>query len=268
MCLDNFYLKDNHVLNIEKVGKVKYKTDFELPVGIHKAKFRNVRVINENGKWMVFFVLECENQAPELTNINMGIDLGVKDLAVAEFNGEPIVFHNINKSKRMKLLQKRLFHIHRSISRKYEQNKRGRQFIKTNNIVREEHKLRKLYAKVANIRHDYIHQVTHKLVSLRPQKVVMEDLNVTAMMKNKHLSKAISEQCLNDFILKMKYKCEWNGIEFVQANRFYPSSKTCSGCGCIKKNLKLSDRTYKCDECGLVIDRDYNAAINLSRYIA
>lgn len=134
--------------------------------------------------------------------------------------------------------------------------------------MREEHKLRKLYAKVANIRHDYIHQVTHKLVSLRPQKVVMEDLNITAMMKNKHLSKAISEQCLNDFILKMKYKCEWNGIEFVQANRFYPSSKTCSGCGCIKKNLKLSDRTYKCDECGLVIDRDYNAAINLSRYIA
>lgn len=96
----------------------------------------------------------------------------------------------------------------------------------------------------------------------------MEDLNVSGMMKNKHLSKSIAEQCFYEFIRQMKYKCEWNGIEFVQADRFYPSSKTCSRCGCIKSDLRLSDRTYVCIECGLVIDRDYNAAVNLSRYVA
>lgn len=94
----------------------------------------------------------------------------------------------------------------------------------------------------------------------------MEDLCVKDMLKNKHLSKYIHEQCFYEFIRQMEYKCEWNGIEFVQVDRYYPSSKTCSQCGHVKKNLKLSDRTYVCDECGLVIDRDYNAAINLSKY--
>lgn len=96
----------------------------------------------------------------------------------------------------------------------------------------------------------------------------MENLNVIGMMKNRHLSKAVQEQCFYKFIRQMQYKCEWNGIEFVQVDRYYPSSKTCSCCGSIKRNLKLSDRVYNCDECGLVIDRDYNAAINLSRYVA
>lgn len=133
--------------------------------------------------------------------------------------------------------------------------------------MREEEKLRKIYAKIANIRENYIHQITHSLIFMLPQRVVMEDLNISGMMKNKHLSKAITEQCLHKFIRQMKYKCEWNGIEFVQADRFFPSSKTCSGCGCVKSDLKLSDRIYICNDCGLVIDRDYNAAVNLSRYV-
>ena len=265
---DNFYLKDSKVLNIEKIGKVRYKTNFDLPVGKAAAQFSNVRVSNVNGKWMVSFGLECENQAPELTDISMGIDLGVKDLATVEFSGEQIVFHNINKSKRMRTLQKQLKHTQRSISRKYEQNRQGNRYVKTNNIIREENKLRKIHARIANIRHNYIHQTTHALISKLPCRVVMEDLNVVGMMKNRHLSKAIGEQCFAEFIRQMKYKCEWNGIEFIQADRFYPSSKTCSCCGLVKSNLKLSDRTYVCESCGLVIDRDYNAAINLSRYIA
>ena len=138
--------------------------------------------------------------------------------------------------------------------------------MKTNNIMKEEDKLRKLYAHVSNIRMNYIHQTTHFLVSKLPRRVIMEDLDIVDMMKNKHLSKAIKEQCFHEFIRQMRYKCEWRGIEFVQANRFYPSSKTCSCCGNIKRDLKLKDRVYKCDVCGLVIDRDYNAAINLSRY--
>lgn len=265
---DNFYLKDSNVLHIEKIGKIRYKTSFDLPIGKATAKFSNVRVSNVNGKWMVSFGLECENQALELTDISMGIDLGVKDLATVEFGGEQIVFHNINKSKRMGTLQKQLEHTQRSISRKYEYNRQGNRYVKTNNIIREENKLRKIHARIANIRHNYIHQTTHTLISKLPCRVVMEDLNVAGMMKNRHLSRVIGEQCFAEFIRQMKYKCEWNGIEFVQADRFYPSSKTCSCCGLVKSNLKLSDRTYVCESCGLVIDRDYNAAINLSRYIA
>lgn len=211
--------------------------------------------------------MECENQTLKLTDKSMGIDLGVKDLAVAEFNGHALIFHNINKSKRMRLLKRRLTRLQRSISRKYEQNKVGNKHVKTNNIVREETKLRKLYARISNIRGNYIHQTTHSLASLLPYRVVMEDLNVSDMMKNKHLSKAIAEQCFHEFIRQMQYKCEWNGIEFVQVDRFYPSSKTCSECGTINQSLKLSDRVYVCDACGLTIDRDYNAAVNLSRYV-
>lgn len=133
---ENFYIKDYRVLNIEKVGKIRYRTDFNLPIGRCIAKFYNVRVSYKNGKWMVSFGLECESQAHELTDINMGIDLGVKDLATVEFNGEHIAFHNINKSKRMRSLQRRLKHTQRTISRKYEQNRQGRSYVKTNNIIR------------------------------------------------------------------------------------------------------------------------------------
>lgn len=262
------YFKDDKVLNIEKLGKVKYKTDFAFEYGKGTCKFTNVRVSHINGKWMLSFGMECESQARELNDVSMGIDLGVKDLAIVEYNGESLVFHNINKSKRMHNIGKRLKHLQRSISRKYEANRDGRKYNKTKNIERQEERLRKLYARQSNIRRNYIHQTTHKLVSLLPKRIVMEDLNVQGMMKNRHLSKAVQEQCFYEFIRQMEYKCAWNGIEFIKADRFYPSSKTCSGCGCIKKDLKLSDRIYHCSDCGLVIDRDYNAAINLSRYVA
>ena len=132
--------------------------------------------------------------------------------------------------------------------------------------MKAEKDLLKLYNKISNIRDNYIHQATHEIITLRPKQVIMEDLNVTGMMKNRHLSRAVQEQNLNKFLTYMKYKCEWNGIEFIQVDRFYPSSKMCSNCGSIKKDLKLSDRTYICPECGTVIDRDLNAAINLEHY--
>ena len=263
VCADRFYFVDNKTVQIQKLGKVRYKTDFNLPL-YKEHKFSNPRITNRNGKWLLSFGMECENQTPKLTDMSMGIDLGTKDLAIAECNGQ-IVFHNINKSKKMKELCKKQKHLQRSISRKYEANKKCQKYIKTKNIERLENKLRKLYCHISNIRQNYIHQCTHALVSLLPSRVVMEDLNITGMMKNRHLARAIQEQCLYEFIRQMRYKCEWNGIEFVQANRFYPSSKTCSCCGNVKRDLKLSDRTYKCDICGLTIDRDYNAAINLSK---
>lgn len=253
-----------NIVTIERLGNVKFKTDFIFPEGRYH-KFSNPRITNRNGKWILSFGMECENQAPHLTDMSMGIDLGIKDLAIAECNGQ-IVFHNINKSKNMKELYKKQKHLQRSISRKYEANKQGKKYIKTKNIERLENKLRKLYYHISNIRKNYIHQCTHALVSLLPSRVVMEDLNIKGMMKNRYLARAIQEQCLYEFIRQMRYKCEWNGIEFIQADRFYPSSKTCSCCGNIKRDLKLSDRIYKCDICGLKIDRDYNAAINLSKY--
>ena len=264
---ESVYFKDERFVVIEKIGKVKYKTDFVLPIG-RGRKFSNPRISSINDKWILSFGMESENQASVLTDKSMGIDLGVKDLAVAEFDGEPKVFHNINKSKCMRTLKQKLTHTQRVISRKYESNRKGNTYVKTRNIEKAEGKLRRIHAKIANIRSNYIHQTTHSLVSLLPKRVVMEDLNVTGMIKNRHLSKAISEQCFNEFIRQMKYKCEWSGIEFIQVDRFYPSSKRCSCCGGIKTNLKLSDRIYKCESCGAVIDRDYNAAINLSKYIA
>lgn len=256
---------DGSYAHVERAGKLRYKTDFDIPLG-RDAKFSNARISYTNGKWILSFGIECESQAPELTDNSMGIDLGIKDLAIAAYGDEQLVFQNINKSTRVRAIKRRILLMQRAISRKYEANRQGNKYIKTNNIKRLEDKLSRLHARLANIRSNYIHQTTHKLVSLLPKRVVMEDLNVRGMMKNRHLSKAIAEQGFAEFIRQMRYKCEWNGIEFVQADRFYPSSKTCSCCGNIKKDLKLSDRTYVCNECGFTIDRDFNAAINLSRY--
>lgn len=255
-----------NIVTIEKLGKIRFKTNFTFPEG-RGRKFSNPRIKNHNDKWILSFGMECENQALQLTDTSMGIDLGIKDLAIVENDGNKIVFHNINKSKKMKRLIKKQKYIQRSISRKYEANKQGKKYIKTKNIERLEEKYRHISAHITNIRENYIHQCTHKLISLLPKRIVMEDLNVSGMMKNRHLSRAIQEQKWYEFIRQMKYKSEWAGIEFVQVSRFYPSSKTCSYCGNVKKDLKLSDRTYICNMCGAVIDRDYNAAINLSRYV-
>lgn len=257
---------DENYIHIEKIGKVKYKTDFVLKYG-KGVKFTNPRIKNVLGKWILSFGMECENQALELTDKSMGIDVGIKDTMIVAYGDDKFVFKNINKSKKVRALKKRIKHTQKNISRKYEANRAGVVYHKTNNILKEEYKLKKLYARLTNIREDYIHQSTHKLIALRPKKVVMEDLNVQGMMKNRHLAKAIAEQCFYEIKRQMQYKCEWNNIAFVEANRFYPSSKTCSCCGCVKKNLTLKDRVFICDECGYEIDRDYNAAINLMRYV-
>ena len=265
VCERRFYFKDGKHIQIQKLGVVKYKTDFKIPIGKHK--FSNVRLSKELNKYFISFGLECENQTRELNDYSMGIDLGVKDLAVISYGESSLVFHNINKSSKVKNLYRELKHLQRSISRKYETNKQGNKYVKTNNIIKAEEKLRKINKKISDIRNNYIHQTTHKLIGLLPKRVVMEKLNVLGMMKNKHLAKAIGEQNFYKFIEYMKYKCEWNGIEFIQVDRFYPSSKKCSCCGNIKKDLKLSDRVYVC-KCGLNIDRDLNAAINLKNYVA
>lgn len=253
------------LVHIPLVGKVPYQTNYQLPIG-RDNKLSNPRVTyTPNEKWILSFGVECENQALELSDKPMGIDLGIKELAVVSFCDEQLVFHNINKSRKVRRLEKRLKHLQRNVARKYKQNGN---YEKTKSIVKAEKKVRLAHYHLDNIRQNYRHLVTHELISKLPSRVVMEDLNVKGMIKNKHLSKAIVEMGFSEFIRQMKYKCEWNGIEFVQVPRFYPSSKTCSCCGSVKDNLKLKDRTYICPVCGLEIDRDYNAAINLMKYVA
>lgn len=210
------------------------------------------------------FGFEVEEKQTTLNkDLSVGIDLGIKELAVINCLDKPI--KNINKTKKVRRLNKRLKRLQRQISRKYEANKEGSKFVKTNNIIKLEKQIKLLHRKLSNIRNNHIHQATNKIIKLNPYRIVMEDLNISGMIKNRHLSKAIQEQCFYEFTRQIQYKCKFNGIEFIQVDRFYPSSKTCSCYGKIKHDLKLKDRMYKCD-CGLEIDRDKNASINLGNY--
>ena len=231
---------------------------------IPEGKYSNPRVKFDGKYWILSFAIDVEYEVKEeLTDMSIGIDIGVKDLAICS-NGE--VFKNINKTHEVKRLEFKLRRMQRQVSRKYEMNKKQDKFVKTNNIRKLEKKIKQVHSRLANIRLNHIHQATNSIVKTKPYRVVMEDLNVSGMMKNKHLSKAIQQQCLFEFARQMKYKCKKYGIEYIEADRWYPSSKTCSCCGNIKKDLKLKDRVYKCDNCGMVLDRDWNASINLAMY--
>lgn len=263
-----FYFKEN-VVQISKVGKVKYKADYKNLNLEEISKFSNARISNENDKWILTFSIEYENQVQTTEKKgNLGIDLGVGRLAVVSHNGKKLEYKNINKSKRVRKLTSKLKHVQKVISRKYEVGNKlnEKKYQKTNQILKYEKLAKRIYRKISNIRKDQRHKITRELVNLNPAVVIMEDLNVKGMMKNKHLSRSIAEMGFYDFIRTMKYKCEESGIKFFQVDRFFPSSKTCSHCGCIHKNLKLSDRIFECPSCGFTIDRDFNAAMNLERY--
>lgn len=271
-CENSFYHHNNKLkvnddyVYLEKIGLVKMSDEGRLPKGNYKKdkiKVTNPRIKHNGRYWVLTLGIEVKSEPVELTNVSLGIDVGVKDLAVCS-NGQ--VFKNINKSRTIKKLEKRLRRLQRQVSRKYEMNKQDNKFVKTKNIIKLERQIKLIHLRLSNIRNNHLHQTTNKIVKTKPSRIVIEDLNVSGMMKNRHLSKAIQQQKLYEFRRQLEYKTKKYGIELVLADRWYPSSKTCSSCGAIKSDLKLKDRVFKCDCCGLEIDRDLNASINLSRY--
>ena len=252
--------KDGKV-RLEKIGWVKLSEKDRIPEDI---KYTNPRVKFDGVHWYVSVGIEVEKKPVELTGCSIGIDVGVKELAVCSNIEE--AYKNINKTKKLRKIEKKLKRLQRKVSNKYEKNKEGRSYVKTGNIIKLEKNIKKLHRRLGNIRTDYRHKVTTEIVKTKPSRIVMENLNISGMMKNKHLSKAIQQQGLYEFSKFIKYKAERQGTEFVEADKWYPSSKTCSECGYVKAKLSLSEREFRCECCGAVIDRDKNASINLSRY--
>lgn len=247
--------------NKQKLNWIKLAEPCRIPVG---CKYFNPRIKYDGEHWWLTIGIECSKKYSKLSNDGIGIDFGIKDTAICS---DKNVYKNINKTKKVSKIKKQVRRLQRSISKKYTTNNRGGEsrYCKTRNIIKSERKLLKLNHRLTNIRHNYLHQVTSEIVKRKPSFICVEDLNVKGMMKNKHLSKSIQEQCFYELRKQLQYKCDWNNIEFIVADRFFPSSKLCCCCGAIKKDLKLSDRIYKCS-CGNIIDRDYQASLNLKKY--
>ena len=224
------------------------------------CKYSNPRVTFDGINFWINVGIEVEESTEVPTNNGVGIDLGVKDLAICSDRN---TYKNINKTQKIKKLEKKKRRLQRSISRKYLNNKKGDSYCKTSNIIKSEKRLLKLNKRLTNIRDNYLHQTTSEIINRKPMFITIEDLNVKGMMKNKHLSKSIQQQKLYEFRRQLEYKCKWNNIELRIVDKFYPSSKLCHECGHIKSDLKLSDRIYVCEECGCVLDRDFNASLNL-----
>ena len=246
--------------NKQKLNWIKLAERNRIPMD---SKYTNPRITFDGLNWWISVGVEYEGITTLPSNDGIGIDLGIKDLAICSDGN---TYKNINKTSKVKKLKKKQRRLQRKISRKYLKNKKGECYCKTRNIIKSEKKLLKVNKRLTNIRHNYIHQTTSEIINRKPMFIVLEDLNVKGMMKNKHLSRAIQEQCLYEFNRQIQYKSSWNNIKFIKADRFFPSSKLCSVCGCINKNLKLSDRTYICPDCSNIIDRDYQAALNLKAY--
>ena len=245
--------------NKQKLNWVKLAEHGRIPTD---AKYRNPRVSFDGLNWWISVCVEFPDCRDRSNHDGIGIDLGIKDLAICSDGN---TYKNINKSQTVKKLEKCKRRLQRSVSRKYEHNKKGGSYCKTNNIVKKEKLLLKVNHRLANIRKDYLNQTTSEIVNRKPRFICIEDLNVSGMIKNRHLSKAVQNQGFFEFRKQLEYKCNDRGIQLIVADRFYPSSKRCSCCGKIKKDLRLSDRTYKC-ECGNVIDRDFQASLNLKAY--
>lgn len=273
-CQDNVKIQftDTHVKveafsmskkqNKQKLNWIKLYEKRKIPTD---CKYLNPRFTYDGLYWYVSVSIEVDDNIDNtilLSNEGIGIDLGIKNLAVCSDGN---TYKNINKNQKVKKLEKKKRRLQRSVSRKYNKNKKGGNYCKTSNIIKREKELLKTSKRLTNIRHNYLHQTTSEIIKRKPSFICIEDLNVSGMMKNKHLSKAVQKQGFYKFRKQIEYKAYWNNIPVIIADRFFPSSKMCSYCGHIKKDLKLSDRIYKC-ECGNIINRDFQASLNLKIY--
>lgn len=257
---------ERHRINIPTLGWIKLKEFGYIPTN---AVVKSGTVSHKAGRYYVSVLVEdTKDYSFKELNTGIGIDLGIKDFAIVSNIEKP--FKNINKTSKIRKLEKKVKREQRKLSRKYESLKLRNKNIKKEggnatrqNIQKQVAKVQKLHQRISNIRENHINQTVNKIVKNKPSYITIEDLNVRGMMKNQHLARAITGQCFNQFTVKLTNKCKIYKIELRVVDRFYPSSKLCSCCGNIKKDLKLSDRVYKC-ECGLDIDRDKNASINLA----
>ena len=252
-------LCERHRINIPSLGWVRIKEKGYIPTTKDGYVIKSGHVSIKADRYYVSVLIEIpDNRIANNSNEGIGIDLGLKDFAVVS-NGTS--YKNINKSAKLKKLEKQLIREQRSLSRKYENVKKGGPTQRAN-IQKQKLKVQKLHHRIDNIRTDYINKTIAEIVKTKPSYITIEDLNVSGMMKNKHLSKAVASQKFYEFRTKLQAKCKESGIELRVVDRWYPSSKTCHCCGAIKKDLKLSDRIFQCD-CGYIEDRDFNAALNL-----
>ena len=250
---------ERHRIKIPSLGWVRIKEKGYIPATKDGYVIKSGHVSIKADRYYVSVLIEIpDRRTISNSSKGIGIDLGLKDFAIVS-NGK--TYKNINKSAKLKKLEKRLIREQRSLSRKYENLKKGESTQKRN-IQKQRLKIQKLHHRIDNIRTDYINKTIAEIVKTKPSYITIEDLNVSGMMKNRHLSKAVASQKFYEFKTKLLAKCKENGIELRIVDRWYPSSKTCHCCKNIKKDLKLSDRLFRCD-CGYIEDRDFNAALNL-----
>ena len=252
-------LCERHRIKIPSLGWVRIKEKGYIPTTKDGYVIKSGHVSIKADRYYVSVLIEIpDKRTANNSSKGIGIDLGLKDFAIVS-NGK--TYKNINKSAKLKKLEKKLIREQRSLSRKYENIKKGESTQKRN-IQKQKLKIQKLHHRIDNIRTDYINKIIAEIVKTKPSYITIEDLNVSGMMKNRHLSKAVASQKFYEFKTKLLAKCRENGIELRIVDRWFPSSKTCHCCKHIKKDLNLSDRIFRCD-CGYIEDRDFNAALNL-----
>ena len=249
-------LCERHKIKVPSLGWIRLKEKGFIPTN---QIIKSGTISIEANRYYISVLIDEEIVKPKLNDFGIGIDLGLKDFAICS-DGK--TFKNINKSSNVKKLEKKLKREQRCLSRKYEFLKKRGGTATRQNIQKQQLKVQKIHQRLTNIRTNYLNQCINEIVKTKPSYIVLEDLNISGMMKNKHLSKAIQNQKFYEFRNKLKHKCEQFGIELRIVDRWYPSSKTCHNCGNVKKTLRLSDRKYICN-CGYVSDRDYNASLNL-----
>lgn len=252
-------LVERHRIKVPTLGWVRLKEKGYIPTSKDGFTVRSGTISCKAGRYYISVLVDIqEHNIRSNNNFGIGIDLGIKNLAICS---DGSIYHNINKTNNVRKVEKSLKREQRKLSRKVISIKKGESTQK--NFVKQKLKVQKLYQRLTNIRTDYLNKTIHSIVKTKPAFIVIEDLNVRGMMKNRHLSKAVAQQKFFEFRTKLISKCKENNIELRVVDRFYPSSNTCHKCGHINRDLKLSDRTYRCSECGYVEDRDINASLNL-----